>query len=337
MTLKELLDSLTFDEIAPYILDRYKNCDVRGLLASYKQHFDYLRSLAPSDPKLIERKEARVSLYKEGEKTHLDAFSLECALWENCLSKELVIDDEVKAPNAEIAACCLWHTSFYGYLPYQREETFDDLFDGVNKKSSLLSSYKEKYSDIIPSKREMATIASFHKEVRNEMKYYRHRKWTKQNSRDYTWIPYQKRCWRKWKRRMINREYSKRISWCSSFIDSITECVYGIEKKLALQELSILYHSNYVNIKRLDSIASNAAKRFDYLKELIEKYGALDNISRNANSFICLSVSSTHPVEDVEKQIIGILTKGQLGKHRLYVKTDDSCGNEMRIEMAFYK
>lgn len=336
MTLKELLDSLTFDEIAPYILDRYKNCDVRELLAPYKQHFDYLRSLAPTDPKLIERKEARVSLYKESEKTHLDAFPLEGDLWEDSLSKELVIDDEVKASNAEIAACCLWHTSFYGYLPYQCEETFDE-FDGVNKKSSSLSSYKEKYSDIIPSKREMATIASFHKEIRNEMKYYRHRRWTKQNSRDDTCMSYKKRCWRKWKRRMINSEYYKRISWCSSFIDSITECGYGMEKKLALQELSILYHSNHVSIKRLDSIASNAAKHFDYLKELIEKYGALDNISRNANSFICLSVSSTHPVADVEKQIIGILTKGLLGKHRLYVKTDESCGNEMKIEMVFYE
>lgn len=56
MTLKQLLDSLTFDEIAPCILNRYKNYDVRGLLALYKQHFDYLRSLVPTDPDLIERK-----------------------------------------------------------------------------------------------------------------------------------------------------------------------------------------------------------------------------------------------------------------------------------------
>lgn len=49
MTLKQLLDSFTFDEIAPCILNRYKNCD----------------------------------------------------------------------------------TSFYVYLPYQREETFDDMFDGI--------------------------------------------------------------------------------------------------------------------------------------------------------------------------------------------------------------
>ena len=54
MTLKELLDSPTFDEIAPYILLRYKNCDVKGLLALYKQHIDYLRSLVPTGPNLVE-------------------------------------------------------------------------------------------------------------------------------------------------------------------------------------------------------------------------------------------------------------------------------------------
>ena len=91
MTLKQLLDSLTFDEIAPCILNRYKNYDVRGLLALYKQHFDYLRSLVPTDPDLIERKEARISLYKEGEKIHLDAFPLEGDYWKDSLSKELLL------------------------------------------------------------------------------------------------------------------------------------------------------------------------------------------------------------------------------------------------------
>ena len=62
-----------------------------------------------------------MSLYKEGENIYWDAFPLEGDCWNDSLSKELVIDDEVEASNAEIAACFLWHTSFYGYLPYQRE------------------------------------------------------------------------------------------------------------------------------------------------------------------------------------------------------------------------
>ena len=337
MTLKQLLDSLTFDEIAPYILIRYKNCGVRGLLALYKQHFDYLRSLVPTDPDLIERKEARISLYKEGENIHLDAFPLEGDCWEDSLSKELVIDDEVEASNAEIAACCLWHTSFYGYLPYQREETFDDLFDGIVKKGALLSSYKEKFSDIIPSKCEMAAIASFHNEVRSRMKYYRHRRRTKQNKRDELCLSFEKRCWRSMKRRIIKDEYSKRINYCSSFIDHIIGNRCGIDKHVALQELSALYLSSHVAIRRLESIAFNAAKRLDYLMELIEMYGALDDIPHYANSFICLSTSSHYPITEDEKRIISILTNGKIGTQRFYIKTDDQCGLEMRIDVAFYE
>ena len=338
MTLKQLLDSLSFDEIAPYILDRYKNCNTLGLLAPYKQHFDYLRSLEPTDPQNIEHKEARISLYKEGENTHLDAFPLEGDIWEDSLSKELVVDKDVKAPNAEIAACCLWHLSFYGYLPYQREETFDDMFDEVNKKRTLLKSYKDKFSHIIPSKSEMAAMASFHDKIKSEMKFFRRHRRTKQDKRDDTGLlPFKKRRWRSWKRKTINHEYDKRISYCSSFIDGIIESGCGIDKKRTIQALSILFHSNHISIKRLDSSAFNATKRFSYLKELIEKYGALDGISRYPNCFICLSASTTHPITEDEKKIIDILAQGLSGSQQLYIKSDDSCGVEMRIDVAFYE
>ena len=50
MTLKELLDSLSFDEIAPYLIIRHCARDyASGDLVPYKQHFDYLRSLTPTN------------------------------------------------------------------------------------------------------------------------------------------------------------------------------------------------------------------------------------------------------------------------------------------------
>lgn len=85
----------------------------------YKQHFDYLRSLTPTNRELIENKKVRISLGKH----KLNAYPLEGDDWEDSLAKELVLDKDVKASHAEIAACCLWHTSFWSYLPYQREET----------------------------------------------------------------------------------------------------------------------------------------------------------------------------------------------------------------------
>lgn len=102
MTLKELLDSLSFDEIAPYLIRHY-TCDY-----------------APGD---------------------------------------LV---------AEIAACCLWHTSFWGFLPYQREETFRKIITDDPRLIRTAKFYKNKFSEIIPSKREMMQIPSFRNKIRSD-------------------------------------------------------------------------------------------------------------------------------------------------------------------------
>ena len=77
---------------------------------------------------------------------------------------------------------------------------------------------------------------------------------------------------------------------------------YGIDKQVALQELSTFYVSSHVVIRQLGSIAFSAEKRLDYLSELIEKYGALDDIPHYANSFICLSASSHYPITEDEKK-----------------------------------
>ena len=64
MILKELLDSLSFDEIAPFLIRHYTYDYAPGDLVPYKQHFDYLRSLTPTNRELIENKKVRISLGK---------------------------------------------------------------------------------------------------------------------------------------------------------------------------------------------------------------------------------------------------------------------------------
>lgn len=63
---------------------------------------------------------------------------------------------------------------------------------------------------------------------------------------------------------------------------------------------------------------------------------ARKNMSELANSFICLSASSEHPIMEKEKTLVNILTEGLAGKHWLCIKTDDSCGEELRIDIAYY-
>lgn len=324
MTVKQLLDSLTFDEIAPYITKLYNGyVDAESVLADYKQHYDYLQHLVPTDSALIERKEARISYYKDDKGNHLDAYPLEGDLWEDSLSKELVIEEDVKEGNAEIAACCMWHMSFYGYLPYQRHECFDDMFDHIEKKKERISAYRAKFANIIPSEKDIMAIPSFHNEVRSELK-----------------VPFSKRKRRYWKRYVIRHILFNRILLSSSFIEDILERGQNVSAVPTLQELGILYRANHVSIKRLESTAFDASKRFDYLKELIEKYHAMGvarkKMSEYANSFVCLSASSKHPITEEEKKLVDVLTDGLSGNHRLCIKTDESCGEELRIDIAYY-
>lgn len=136
MTLKHLLDSLTFDEIAPFInLEDGKNT-----LAPFKQHFDYLRHLTPMDGVTGE---VCVGYWKDPDLEEDDnkerclfAGSLEGDYWESCLAKEIVLDEDVSASEAEIAGCCLWHTSFYGFLHEELTETFIRWHEGKKKRST---------------------------------------------------------------------------------------------------------------------------------------------------------------------------------------------------------
>ena len=126
MTYSELLHQVSFDEIAPYI----KKYGSEGCsLVWYKIHYDMLRQLTPHLDEDDEKKStiSNAELSYDWEEPHLDAYPMEGSLWEASLAKELVVNEDVNATWAEIAACCLWHTSFYGFTRDQRDETNERL------------------------------------------------------------------------------------------------------------------------------------------------------------------------------------------------------------------
>ena len=317
MTLKELLDSLSFDEIAPFLIRHYTYDYAPGDLVPYKQHFDYLRSLTPTRQELIENKIAQISMGKD----KLKAYPLEGDDWEDSLAKELVLDKDVKASPAKIAACCLWHTSFWGYLPYQREET--DL-----RLIRTAKFYKNKFSEIIPSKREMMQIPSFRNKIRSDMKSVCKNHPKKNGKKGKLFGFNRKRRWRFWKRNLINHEYDRRIKYCSPFIEYISK-----ERNDAYR-YGMLYRANHINILRLESYAFDASKRFDYIKELVEKYGAMNDITRYANCIICVSFSSAHPLHEmleIQHFFVDLLPK------MFCPRVDNSLGEEIRIDVAYYE
>ena len=132
MTYKELLDSVSFDEIVPYISKYHGDNDC---LVLYKIHYDMLQSLTP-DSKKADYKTATVDYYEseDGEtESYLHVYPIEGQIWEGALTMELTISPNVKESLAEIAACCLWHTSFYGFTDEDLQEYFNRLENGYEK------------------------------------------------------------------------------------------------------------------------------------------------------------------------------------------------------------
>ena len=172
MTYKELLDSVSFDEIVPFI-ERYHGWNA---LALYKVHYDYLRHLTP---KQGEETTATVSNGEPDEswpEPHLSAFPLEGDYWEHSLAKELIIEPDVKASLAEIAMCCLWHTSFYGFTEDQVDDRFESLdFYAEDTLDSDITRLRAKriiraVEGKIPSVKEYMKIPAFRNKIRSKCK-----------------------------------------------------------------------------------------------------------------------------------------------------------------------
>ena len=114
MTLKELLDKVDFDSLAPFI-EKTEGKHLDSIYA-YREAYDILRNMKPTENF---KGEARVewSGKEYGEDQWIGVFHLDGDYWEDALAKEIVIGENVDLPIEEIAAKCLWEITFYGFTP----------------------------------------------------------------------------------------------------------------------------------------------------------------------------------------------------------------------------
>ena len=153
MTLKDLLCSFSFKELRPYIAQLYPDMAAPRMLEQFRIHHQILCQLIPQVDESEQPCIITMTKWEEDESPLLDAYNIENCEWEVALSKEVVVEPEVTASLSEIAACCLWHTSFYGFTPQQREEVFQEFDRKVTCRSSrnetfykeLIEKTKKKY------------------------------------------------------------------------------------------------------------------------------------------------------------------------------------------------
>ena len=142
MKLQELLQSVDFKKVALAFERMYP--DDKHMLSFLKCHYDILCHITPIYDENANAQECRISyIYDEiVNKSYLSAFPLEGDKWSASLYKEIIIDCDVNATKEEIVACCLWHTSFWGYTEEQLSETAKDFNIYRDKTDLEISEYK---------------------------------------------------------------------------------------------------------------------------------------------------------------------------------------------------
>ena len=171
MTYKELLDSVSFEEIVPYI-EKYHG--EKGCLALYKIHYDMLCHLTPH-PEDAYYKTATVRHAEEEEgwtESYLEVHPIEGQKWEGALTMELMIESDVTESLAEIAACCLWHTSFYGFTEEQTKAKFESWERHISDEEYQCQQ-AQKWVKIVndaggsvPTEKELMAVPSFQNKVK---------------------------------------------------------------------------------------------------------------------------------------------------------------------------
>ena len=319
MTLYELLHQVSFDEIVPFI-KRYHGWNA---LALYKIHYDYLRHLTPE---LGERTTAVVSngeLDESWPEPHLDAHPLEGDLWEHSLAKELIIEPDVKASLAEIAMCCLWHTSFWGFTEEQRDERFENLDyyaeDMLDHDITRIRAMKviraiESAGGKVPSIKEYLKVRAFYNRIRSKCKEF------KSHRKAFAKAGIRRSSMRSYTRHIIRGEYYNRIQVASYVIMAILKS--PMSQAEDLKSLLLCEHMQSYEYK---TMAFDSQKRVAWMKELIEKYEAY-NIPPLKNCVVCIGTSSAHPFRVEEASIIECIVSRCSGSNLFYIYTDEDLG-----------
>lgn len=331
MTYSELLHSVSFDEIAPYI-GKYGNEEGTAL---YKTHYDMLKLLKPRDGEDDEKTVtiSNAELYYDFEEPHLDAFPIEGCYWEVALAKEIIVEPDVNATWAEIAACCLWHTSFYGFTREQRDETFENLEfyeqnlldpDITRIRAKRVQKKIEERGGRIPSKKEMMTVPTFRHEVNKRVRRASHLSFGCKK--------------RKLVRRIIADEYWKRILKIGTII---CDCLRFEEDDsfLEWEELYKAFFANNYRVYRYLSYPADGQGRGEWLWELITRFNAF-NKGILPNIILCINTSHEHPMTASDIDYLAWRSSSWFDYDILWgswgQNYDDSLGKQLRLSVLCY-
>ena len=323
MTFKELLNEVRFEDVAPYLLKMYPH--MADSLGWFKIHFDMLRGMTPQYHEDANDKVCRITLtdWKDGTGFHLDAYPMEGDLWEHSLTKELVIGSDVRASDEEIAACCLWHTSFYGFVPRDLDETFEKFARKMDSKSVTQRNCNiiRKYGGTI------STLGQLSASKKQEL--IRQTKGNVSSSSSHLNKSKKKRLFR----HEFMELYYDRMAHISDFIVQSIPALDNGKNYLTTKQLCGLFHSEKFCSERIISFANAEESAINYLLDVISRYKMVPEMD---GIVIHLITGTEHDtLSEEEKRLCHYLSEGRRYSD-LILSTDSILGNQATIHYAVY-
>lgn len=333
MTFKELLNSVEFENVAPHIVKMYP--DMADTLGWYKIHFDMLRLMQPIFHKDSNDKACRITMMDrdDGSGLHLEALSMEGKTWENLLTRELIVAPEVEASNDELTACCLWHTSFYGFIKKHMNDSFrindlklatlDRWNDSLYYKVKALHNFGviRKHGGVIPSTRQLSPIkkAELVKLAKESIRYGNaHLNRTKRKKRFRT---------------EYMEHYYERMAGIGDFIVHAIPATGKSRNDISVEQLCGLFHSDLFCSEEIMSYAPNGDSGAKYLYDLLSSY---DMIPKMDGIVIRLVTGTAHEfLTEDEKRLRNLLAEGRKYSD-LILDYDPALGNQIVISYAAY-
>ena len=234
---------------------------------------------------------------------------IEGQIWEGALTMELVIEPDVTESLAEVAACCLWHSSFYGFTEEQAKAKVEswgrDITDDKYKCQQAQKWVKmiKEVGGIVPTETELMSIPSFQDKVKG----------TKDS---------------------MMQEYWNRIGITADFVANNLPSDSDIVG-ISVADLCRLFFANHYIEYDYRSYCKDENNRADYLIELIDRYEAFE-YGILPNALIVLSTSKKYPLLMEELKVAEHIAEMSKGVIRFIVKTDDALEQELRMNIAFY-
>ena len=333
MTFKELLDSVQFEDVAPHIIRMYP--DMENSIGWYKIHFDMLRLMNPVCHEDANDKVCNITMkdWEDGTGLHLNAYPMEGDMWEHSLTKELIIAPEVKASNGELAACCLWHTSFYGFVEKHVDDCFrtedldldvlDRWDDSLYYKVKAMRNFEKlrRYGGIIPTIRQLSPT--------KKAELIKHAK-------ESVWFggtPINRIKRKKRFRIEILEHYYERMTAISDYIVQAIPALSDDRNYMSVEQLCGLFCSELFCSEEIKSFVPDDESGAKYLYDLLSLY---DMIPKMDGIVVRLVTGKKHEVltED-EKLLCNLLAEGPKYSD-LILDCDPSLGNQVVISYAAY-